>query len=177
MSDGDLHRRGAKATAVALHESGHILAGWAARPAVQILHASVAPPGVRTRWRTDVSSDELAATLEKLILIDLAGGAAERVAGYWPDCNAISTDEHNATGRALTIVARRYLERGGTIGGGITGEMVAEAEQLVERLRPQAEEFAAANFQAIERIAAALDQRKTIDVDMIAKLIGDGEDR
>jgi ATP-dependent Zn protease len=174
MTADGLHRRGTKNSAVALHEAGHVSAGWAARPAVQILHASIAPPGVRTRWRTDVS-DELAATLEKLILIDLAGGAAEREAGYWPDCHAISADEHNATARALTIVARRHLERGGTFGGGITGAMVAEAENLVESLRPRAEELVAANWPAVERVAQALDQHKTLDAAAIEEIIGGGE--
>ena len=167
MTADDLHRRGTKASAVALHESGHVLAAYAARPDVQIVQASIAPPGVRTRRRRDVSAEQ-AEILEKLIVVDLAGGAAEREAGFWPDCDAISTDERNVTARALTIVARRRdLERGGEI----TGEMVAEAENLVESLRPRAEELVAANWPAVERVAQALDQHKTLDVAAIEELL------
>jgi ATP-dependent Zn protease len=166
----DLHRRGVTATATALHEAGHVLAAFAARPAVQILQASIAPPGVRTRHRRDVSSAALERILEQLIVVDLAGGAAENQAGRWPDCHAISADERNAAARALTLITQRNPERGGVI----TGAMVAEAEQLVENLRLRAEETVTANWTAVECVAAALDQHKTLDAAAIEEIIGDG---
>jgi hypothetical protein len=130
--------------AVATHEAGHCVAARVLNLVVRRASASEDDPGVITRYRVDVPPAELAATLEKLILVDLAGPLAEyRVTGR-SDGHAWLADERNALSRALRLLGLDHAE------------LDDSPAELVERLRPRAAALVAENWAQIERVAAAL---------------------
>jgi hypothetical protein len=127
--------------AVALHEAGHAVVARLLDLEVTKVSAG-ADAGVRTRWQVTEGS------LQRVILVDLAGQLAELhgLRERW------QTDERNALSRALRIV----LLRRGLRDEQLTDEMRAEAAELVEQLRAEAETLVTVNWPAIGRVAFAL---------------------
>jgi hypothetical protein len=133
---------------ICLHEAGHCIA--ARIVGIEVVSAVAGDdPGVRTRHRPATTPAEDMSINERLVLIDLAGAAAEwmRLRQVW------ATDERNAMGRALAIV---ILRRGLARDVEVTSEMREEAAELVERLRVQAADMVEKNLPLIVRVAGAL---------------------
>jgi hypothetical protein len=127
--------------ATALHEAGHAVVARLLDLEVTRVSAGT-DAGVRTRYRmTEIN-------LQKVVLVDLAGQLAELrcLRERW------ETDERNALSRALRIV----LLRRGLRDDQLTDELRAEAAELVERLRAEAETLVGDNWAAIGRVAFAL---------------------
>jgi hypothetical protein len=127
--------------ATALHEAGHAVI--ARLLDLEVTKASAGTDaGVRTRWQMTEGN------LERATLVDLAGAFSELHAlrERW------RSDERNALSRALRIV----LLRRGLRDEQLTDEMRAEAAELVEQLRTEAEKLVADNWPAIGRVAFAL---------------------
>ena len=108
---------------VALHEAGHAVV--ARLVGIQVVRAAAGDDaGVRTRYKPATTAAEDMSINERLVLIDLAGAAAEwmRLRQVW------ATDERNAMGRALGIV---ILRRGLARDAEVTADMRAEAAELL----------------------------------------------
>src|ERR1700722_1574280 len=151
---------------IALHEAAHAvvasgLSGRTLRLVGAIAHDKA---GVFTRHGLTGTAAEDMATHEKLALIDLSGAAAElrQLREAW------KSDERNAMGRALSIV---LLRRGLARDAVVTDEMKAEATALVGRLRVRAEQIVATNWPAIQRVAAALADGRTLNASEVDALL------
>jgi hypothetical protein len=127
--------------AIALHEAGHAVVARLLDLEVTRVAAGT-DAGVRTRYQMTEGS------LQKAIVVDLAGALSELHAlrEQW------RSDERNALSRALRIV----LLRRGLRDEQLTDEMRAEAAELVEQLRAEAETLVGDNWAAIGRVAFAL---------------------
>jgi hypothetical protein len=142
-------------SATAIHEAGHaVIARLADLHLVRV--SAGEQPGVRTRFQLG-SGAEAEATLQKLILVDLAGQTAE--------CHALRgdawrADEENAAARIVEVTRLRYgLEQHAEL----TDAQHVEAAGLLKILRETAAALVAANFPSIERVAAALAGGETLD--------------
>ena len=145
--DETVSRRNA---AVAAHEAGHAVV--ARSLGVMVVRASAKPgaAGVVTRWRRTGVPAEYAATMEKLLLVDLSGQLAEYRATGQFDGNAWRADERNALSRALRLILDENHLRDDELDDGHR----ATAAALVERLRPKAAALVEEN--PAKRVAAAL---------------------
>jgi predicted pyridoxine 5'-phosphate oxidase superfamily flavin-nucleotide-binding protein len=128
--------------AVSVHEAGHAVASRIL--GIEVLVAAAgANPEVRTRFRTT--------DLEKVILVDLAGAAAEL---FQNDSTSAGhewqKDETNALSRALRILLRKHGV------AEVTDALRADAAELVESLRAPAAALVEENWPAIERLASRL---------------------
>ncbi len=144
--------------ATAFHESGHAVA--ARQLGLQVVRASAAPgrTGVRTRHEIGVPPAQLAATMQKLLLVDLSGPLAEEHFAGVSDELACAKDEANALRRALRL-------------GLWTSARLDEAEELVEHSRPKAAHLVQQAWPAIERVAAALADGHVLTGDQVDALM------
>jgi hypothetical protein len=139
---------------VALHEAGHAVV--ARLGGIQVVSAAAGDDaGVRTRYRPATTATEDMSINERLVLIDLAGAAAEwlRLREVW------ATDEQSALRRSLAIV---ILRRGLSRDVEVTSEMREEAAELVERLRVQVADLVEKNRPLIVRVYGALAGGRTL---------------
>ncbi len=145
--------------AVAAHESGH---GVIARVlGIEVVRASAKPgeAGVRTRYKIGGSTAaQVAETIEALIVVDLAGATAEQRATGRSEPGAARADELNALRRGLRLSL--------SMNAGLD-----DAEELVERLRQEAERLVSENLAAIEAVATELGKGEPLDGDQIDALM------
>ena len=155
--------------ATAAHESGHATIARAIGLDVRRASASSDDPGVITRWRVGIPPAEYASTVKKLLLVDLSGPLAECRATGRSELGAARTDRRNAISRALRLV----LDEHGLADAQLTDALRSEAAELVERLRPKAAALVEENWPAIERVAAALADGRTLTGDEVDALMAE----
>ncbi len=155
-------------TAVAIHEAAH--ATIARVLGLNVKRAAARPGDARvvTKYRVNVPKAQWAQTVSKLLLVDLAGCSAERRAtGKFPDGKAWQADRRNAISRALRLVV---LDEHQLDDDELNDSHRDEAEAIVAALRPTAAALVEEPWAQIERVAAALADRRILtgsDVDAL----------
>lgn len=153
-------------TAVAVHEAGHATIARVLGLDVRRVSAGD-DPGVITRFPVRVSQPQWAKIVAGLLLVDLAGCSAERHAtGTEPDGKAWQADRRNAISRALRLV----LDEHQLDDDELNDSHRDEAEAIVAALRPTAAALVERHWSKIERVAAALADRRILtgsDVDAL----------
>ena len=162
--------------ATAIHEAAHAVVAHVL--GLRVTRASITADNcaVLTVARKSYTPLAKASTLEKFILVDLAGQAAEtqlgdaKLSGTTDDIATGSRiDEANAEQRALQLILLSHRLPEDTES---TDALQTEAKVLVDDLRSWAAALVAQNWPTIERVAAALLEHDYLDEDKLEVIAG-----